>query len=124
MLSNEILLEKAVEDEAVEHAADVFHYLVIHADVKQYYYELKFIRSGARLLELIGKALRHLDVLSRDKEHEQKIKRFLKTPSKEDEAVALKYYNQLGADFIKALSGLILASCPLCWAERKASGGE
>ena len=123
MVSNERLLENAVEDKAIKHVADVFHYLVIHADVKQYYYELKFIRSGARLLELIGKALRHLDVLSRDKEREEEIKRFL-TPSKEDEAIALKYYNQLGADFIKALSGLILASCRLCREERKASGGE
>lgn len=123
MSSTAMLLERAVEDEAVKHVADVFHYLVIHANVKQYYYELKFIRSGARFLELIGKALRHLDVLSRDKEHEEKVKRFL-TPSKEDEAVVLKHYNQLEADFIKALSGLILASCPLCWAERKSSGGE
>jgi len=117
------LLEKAVEDEAVKHMADVFHYLVVHAEIKQYYYELKFIRNGARLLELIGKALKHLDVLTRDKEHEKKIKRFL-TPSKEDEVVILKYFNQLGTDFIKVVSGLVLASCPLCWEERKTSGGE
>jgi hypothetical protein len=123
MLCSEAPLERAVEDEAVKHVADVFHYLVIHANVKQYYYELKFIRSDARLLELIGKALRHLDILSRDKDHEEKIKQFL-TPSKEDEAVVLKYYGQLRADFIKAISGLALASCPLCWAERKSRGGE
>jgi hypothetical protein len=123
MLSSEVPLERAVEDEAVKRVADVFHYLVIHANVKQYYYELKFIRSGARLLELIGKALRHLDILSRDKEHEENIKRFL-VPSKEDEAIVLKYYDQLRADFIKAISGLALASCPLCWAEKKIRGGK
>jgi len=123
MLSSEASLEKAVEDEAVKRVADVFHYLVIHANIKQYYYELKFIRSGARLLELIGKALRHLDMLSRDKEEQEKIEQ-LRKPSKEDEAVVLRYYNQLKADFIKALSGLVLASCPLCWAKKKTKGEE
>lgn len=123
MLSSEVTLERAVEDEAVKRVADVFHFLVIHANVKQYYYELKFIRSGARLLELIGKALRHLDILRRDKEHEENIKRFL-MPSKEDEALVLKYYDQLKADFIKAISGLALASCPLCWEEKKIRGGK
>lgn len=108
------LLEKAVDDKSVRRVADCLHYLVVHAGIKQYYYELKFVRSGSRLLELIGKALRDLEVLKREKEHETKIKRFYQ-PSKDDLAVALKYYDSLGSDFIKILSGLTVASCPLCW---------
>lgn len=119
--AKEKMLERAVEDDSVERVADVLHYLVVHAGIKQYYYELKFIRSGAKLLELIGRALRNLELLRRDKEYEDEIKK-LWTPSKEDEATTLKYYNALKTDFIKALSGLVLGSCRFCWEKRKGEG--
>ncbi len=111
-------LLEAVTNRSVKHVAEAFHYLVVHAEIKQYYYELKFIRSGARLLELIGRALRNLDVLKKDERYGNEISK-LRLPSKEDEAAALKYYNALKTDFIKALSGLVVASCPLCWKERE-----
>jgi hypothetical protein len=116
-------LEEAVRSDAVKRVADVFHYLIVHADVKQYYYELKFVRGGAKLLELVGRALRHLDMFKRDEEHKTKIER-LRLPSKEDEAVVLNYYDQLTDNFIRAMSGLVVASCPLCWEERKSEGGS
>ncbi|HIE15242.1 TPA: hypothetical protein EYP70_08220 [Candidatus Bathyarchaeota archaeon] len=118
--SRDSLLE-AVKDQSVKRVANIFHYLIVHADIKQYYYELKFIRSGAKLLELIGRALRNLDVLSRDENYKKDISK-LRLPSKKDEATVLKYYNDLRMDFIKALSGLVLASCPLCWGEREVEG--
>ncbi len=108
------LLFEAVTDQSVKRVAEIFHYLVVHCEIKQYYYELKFIRSGAKLLELIGRALRNLDALKRDERYKSDIGR-LYLPSKDDEAQVLKYYNILGSDFIKALSGLVVASCPLCW---------
>ena len=119
---SEKLLEEAVNNDAVRRVASTFHYLVVHADIKQYYYELKFIRSGARLLELIGRALRNLDVLKRDERHRENIEKLM-LPSKEDESTTLKYFNALKTNFIKALSGLVVASCPLCWEERREGGG-
>jgi len=111
-------LEQAADDVSVRHVAGVLHYLIAHADIKQYYYELKFVRNGAGLLELIGKALRNLDVLKRDERHKENIKN-LKLPSQDDLSSTLKYFNALKTDFIKILSGLAVASCPLCWEERK-----
>lgn len=112
------LLEEAITNVSVRRVAETFHYLAVHAEVKQYYYELKFIRSGARFLELIGRALRNLEVLRRDKRYESEIKE-LWLPSKDDLAVVLKYYNALKTDFIKSLSGLVVARCSLCWKERR-----
>ena len=103
-ISQQNLLEEAVTNKSVKRVAELFHYLVVHAEIKQYYYELKFIRSGARLLELIGRALRNLDVLKRDERYKNEINQ-LYPPSKEDEAETLRYYNKLKTDFIKALSG-------------------
>ena len=117
-ISQQNLLEEAVTNKSVKRVAELFHYLVVHAEIKQYYYELKFIRSGARLLELIGRALRNLDVLKRDERYKNEINQ-LYPPSKEDEAETLRYYNKLKTDFIKALSGLVVASCPLCWRKRE-----
>jgi len=116
--SSQTDLLEAVTNRSVKRVAEAFHYLVVHAEIKQYYYELKFIRSGARLLELIGRALRNLDVLKKDEKYASDISK-LQLPSKEDEATTLKYYNALKTDFIKALSGLVVASCPLCWREKE-----
>ncbi|MEM1718831.1 MAG: hypothetical protein QXF49_05700 [Thermosphaera sp.] len=111
-------LIKAVDDGAVKRVAELFHYLVVHCHIVQYYYELKFVRSGPRLLELIGRALKDLSVIERDEERKMEVES-LPLPSKEDESAVLKYYSSLGLDFIRALSGLVVASCPLCW---KAAG--
>ncbi|MEM1513126.1 MAG: hypothetical protein QXN15_11275 [Candidatus Jordarchaeales archaeon] len=107
-------LIKAVKDDAVKRVAELFHYLVVHCEVKQYYYELKFVRSGSRLLELIGKALKDLGVIGRDEERRREIEE-LRLPSKEDESMVLEYYSSLGLDFIRALSGMVVASCRLCY---------
>jgi hypothetical protein len=110
-------LEEVVRDPAVEHAANVFHYLVVHANVKQYYYELKYVRDDRRLMDLIGKSLKELDTLKRSEDHKDTIAKLL-IPSNEDLAKTLEHYRRFRERFTAALAAMTVASCKLCWAER------
>ncbi len=111
-------LEEVIRDPAVVHVANVFHYLVIHANIKQYYYELKYVRDDRRLIDLIGRGLREMDVLKRSEEEKNEIDK-LRVPSNEDLARALEDYKLFKERFIAALGAMTVASCPICWAEKK-----
>ncbi len=72
MTDKKLSLEDIASGPSIRRIADVFHYLVVVARIKQYYYELKFVRDG-KLLELMGKALRDIDTLSNDKNMKKEI---------------------------------------------------
>ena len=113
-------LEEVVRDPAVEHAAGALHYLVIHANVKQYYYELKYVRDDRRLMDLLGRALRELDMLKRSEDHKDPIAK-LWLPNHDDLAKILEYYGKFKERFTAALAAMTVAwvaTCKLCWAER------
>lgn len=110
-------LEEVVRDSAVEHTASAFHYLVVHANIKQYYYELKYVRDDRRLMDLVGKSLRELDMLKRTEDHKDAIaKLFL--PNNEDLAKTLEYYRKFKERFTAALAAMTVATCKLCWAQK------
>jgi hypothetical protein len=111
-------LEEVIRDPSVVHVANVFHYLVIHANIKQYYYELKYVRDDRRLIDLIGRGLKNLDVLKRSEEDKSAIDR-LQVPNNEDLAKALEDYRLFKERFIAALGAMTVASCPICWSEKK-----
>jgi hypothetical protein len=110
-------LEEVVNDSAVEHVTNVFHYLVIHANVKQYYYELKYVRDDRRLMDLLGRALRELDMLKRSEGDRDQIAK-LRLPSSEDLVKILNYYGKFKERFTAMLAAMTVATCKLCWAER------
>lgn len=111
------LLEEVIEEPATGHVASVLHYLVVHANVKQYYYELKYVRNEQRLMELIGRALREIDMIKGSEDHRDNLAKLL-LPSKEDLAKVLELYRKFGKSFTAFLAAMIVATCKLCWAER------
>lgn len=111
------LLEELIRDPAIDHIASAFHYLVVHANVKQYYYELKYIRNEQRLMELIGKALREIDMLKGSEYHRDNLAKLL-LPSKEDLVRVLELYRKFEKSFTASLAAMTVASCKLCWAMR------
>lgn len=110
-------LEEIVRDPAVGHVASAFHYLVVHANIKQYYYELKYVRDDRRLMDLVGKSLRELDMLKRGEDHKDTIAKLL-LPNNEDLAKTLEYYRIFKERFTAALAAMTVATCKLCWAEK------
>jgi hypothetical protein len=106
-------LEDVVKDEAVERVASAFHYLVIHARVKQYYYELKYVRDDRRLMDLVGRCLRELDMLRGSRDHESSIAK-LKLPTSDDLARVIEHYRGFKERFTAALAAMTVASCSLC----------
>lgn len=114
-----MLLKEVLEDRAVGNAANALHYLIVHAKVKQYYYELKYIRDEKRFLDLLGRGLKELEVLSGHEEHRADIEK-LYLPSKEDITKLLHYYNNLKEKLTAALAAMSVALCPKCFARRGA----
>jgi hypothetical protein len=109
-------LTEIARDQAVRRASDLLHYLVSHANVKQYYYELKFVRDDRKFLNIIAKALKELDVLKRDSSEAEKMRRMrLLEPDKDDETKILEYYYRFRERFIALLSAMVVGACPLCW---------
>ncbi|MEM0050399.1 MAG: hypothetical protein QXE05_05690 [Nitrososphaeria archaeon] len=109
-------LEDLVRDQAVRNVAGAFHYLVIHANIKQYYYEIKYIRNDARLMDIIGRGLKELDVLKKSEEH-QDINQLM-LPSSDDLAKILEFYRIFKERFIAALTAMVVATCKLCWSQK------
>lgn len=110
-------LEEIVRDPSVGHVAGAFHYLVVHANIKQYYYELKYVRDDRRLMDLVGKSLRELDMLKRGEDHKDTIAKLL-LPNNEDLAKTLEYYRIFKERFTAALAAMTVATCKLCGAEK------
>jgi hypothetical protein len=110
-------LEIIVRDQAVKNVANAFHYLVVHADIKQYYYELKYVRNDRRLIDLVGKGLRELDMLKRSEDHKASIAQ-LSLPRNEDLAKILEYYRLFEERFIATLAAMTVATCKLCWMKK------
>jgi hypothetical protein len=111
------LLEEIIKEPATDHVASMLHYLVIHANVKQYYYELKYVRNEQRLIELIGRALREVDMIKGSEDHRDNLAKLL-LPSKEDLAKVLELYRKFGKSFTASLAAMTVATCKLCWTER------
>jgi len=106
-------LEDLMKEQAVRNVASALHYLVAHANIKQYYYEIKYVRNDTRLMDIIGRGLRELDVLKGSEEHQNNIKK-LKLPSTNDLSRILELYRRFRERFIAALAAMIVSTCELC----------
>jgi len=111
-------LTEVVGDPAVKHVVNVLHYLVIHAENKQYYYELKYLRDDRRLMDLLSRALRELDILQRSEDHKQKLAQ-LTLPNQLDLAKILDYYGRFKERFTATVAAMTMALCEICFKERR-----
>jgi len=106
-------LEQALQEPSITRVADSLHYLVVHAEVKQYYYELKYLRDEAKLLKLLGDGLKQLDTLKKDEKYKAEIEE-LYLPNKDDILKVLSYYNSFKEKFTIALAAMSVAWSPKC----------
>ena len=105
-----------MKDQAIKNVASALHYLVVHANIKQYYYEIKYVRNDARLMDVVGRGLRELDTLKKNEEY-QDIKQLM-LPSTDDLAKMLEFYRKFKERFTAALAAMIVATCRLCWTQK------
>ncbi|MEM3712494.1 MAG: hypothetical protein QXR97_03045 [Thermoproteota archaeon] len=113
---DQLELEDLMKEQAVKNVAGALHYLVVHADIKQYYYEVKYVRNDERLMDIIGRGLRELDMLKKSEEHKEKIKQLM-LPSSDDLMRVLEFYRKFGGRFITALAAMSIAMCKLCFSK-------
>jgi thiamine biosynthesis protein ThiC len=113
---SQLELENLMKEKAIRNIASALHYLVIHANIKQYYYEVKYIRNDARLMDVVGRGLKELDMLKKSEEY-QDINQLM-LPSTDDLVKMLESYGRFKERFIAALTAMIVASCKLCWTQK------